>query len=251
MSKIIDLTGQKFGKYTVLKRDETKPKGKTCKVYWICQCDCGTIKSVRGDSLKSGAIISCGCEHKKRVSEKTTIDLTGQRFGLLVVVKKVNKPNQDSKDRSAYWLCKCDCGGEIITSAHTLKIGKCNSCGCLISKGETTISNILNSMKLNFKSQYYFSNLVSKKNIPLRFDFAVFKNTELLCLIEYQGEQHYIYKEKGWNNKENFDRLKKSDNLKKEYCLKNNIKLIEIPYWDFEKLNRQYLEEKIYGNNYR
>ena len=106
-------------------------------------------------------------------------------------------------------------------------------------------------MKLNFKSQYYFSDLVSKKNIPLRFDFAIFKNTELLCLIEYQGEQHYIYKEKGWNNKENFNRLKKSDNLKKEYCLKNNIKLIEIPYWDFEKLNKQYLEEKIYGNNYR
>ena len=106
MSKIIDLTGQRFGKYLVLERDNTKPKGKTCKVYWVCQCNCGNIKSVRADHLKSGKTLSCGCEHKRIVSENTTIDLTGQRFGLLTVLKKVNNPRKNN-DRSAYWLCKC------------------------------------------------------------------------------------------------------------------------------------------------
>lgn len=249
MSKIIDLTGQKFGKYTVLKRDETKPKGKTCKVYWICQCDCGNIKSVRADHLKSGKTLSCGCEHKRIVSEKATIDLTGQSFGLLTVVKKVDKP-KNNNDRSAYWLCKCDCGGEIITSAHTLKIGKCNSCGCIKSLGETKISNVLSTLRISFVRQYSFSDLLSEKSIPLKFDFAIFNNNdEILCLIEYQGEQHYVSREQGWNNKENHERLIKSDNFKRNYCQKNNIKLIEIPYWDYNKINIDYLKEKIYGND--
>ena len=52
-----DLTGQRFGRYTVLRRDKTV--GKT--VYWLCKCDCGTIKSVCGSNLRSGAIRSCGC----------------------------------------------------------------------------------------------------------------------------------------------------------------------------------------------
>ena len=38
MSKLIDLTGQRFGDLVVLERDINKPKG---RVYWICQCDCG------------------------------------------------------------------------------------------------------------------------------------------------------------------------------------------------------------------
>lgn len=247
MSRIIDLTGKRFGKYIVLRRDDTKPKGKTCKVYWLCQCDCGTIKSVRADHLKSGATTSCGCEHKKIVSEKATIDLTGQRFGQLTVIEKVNNPRENN-DRSAYWLCKCDCGGETITSGHSLKIGKSNSCGCVKSLGEMKINNFLRLLNIPFIRQYSFFNLVSDKGIPLKFDFAIFNNEHsLLCVIEYQGEQHYTCREQGWNNRENYKRLIRSDTLKKEYCKENNIKLIEIPYWDYKTLDETYLMEAIYG----
>ena len=40
MSKLIDLTGQRFGDLVVLERDINKPKG---RAYWICQCDCGKL----------------------------------------------------------------------------------------------------------------------------------------------------------------------------------------------------------------
>lgn len=43
MSRLIDLTGQKFGRWTVLKRDT---EGKFKDAHWICQCECGTIRSV-------------------------------------------------------------------------------------------------------------------------------------------------------------------------------------------------------------
>lgn len=52
-----DLTGQKFGRLTVVGIQETN----TRKTYWVCQCDCGNIKVVRSDSLQNGMIRSCGC----------------------------------------------------------------------------------------------------------------------------------------------------------------------------------------------
>lgn len=57
-NKIHDLTGQKFGRLTAIEVDEGHPGKRT---FWVCQCDCGNIKSVRSDSLQSGGIKSCGC----------------------------------------------------------------------------------------------------------------------------------------------------------------------------------------------
>lgn len=58
---IKDLTGKRFGKLTVLALDETRTKKKS---YWYCRCDCGTIKSIRGDTLK--VVTSCGCVKKQQ-----------------------------------------------------------------------------------------------------------------------------------------------------------------------------------------
>lgn len=54
--KLRDLTGQKFGKLTVIKRSDRKDH-----VYWICQCDCGNIKEVLSGNLTMGYTVSCGC----------------------------------------------------------------------------------------------------------------------------------------------------------------------------------------------
>lgn len=69
MGKFIDLTGQKFGRLTVIKRVENKGKN----TYWLCKCDCGNIKSVRVDSLKNGSIKSCGCYQKEMIKKCHTI----------------------------------------------------------------------------------------------------------------------------------------------------------------------------------
>lgn len=60
--KFQDLTGHKFGLWTVLERAETrKYRGGGQTICWLCRCECGTIKSVPGRDLKSGASQSCGC----------------------------------------------------------------------------------------------------------------------------------------------------------------------------------------------
>lgn len=71
---LMDLTGQRFGRLTVIGRDDKV----TRKTYWICQCDCGTIKSVRADILKAGKTISCGCKKK----EQDKINLTAHHSHL-------------------------------------------------------------------------------------------------------------------------------------------------------------------------
>ena len=64
--KCIDLTGQKFGRLTVIKRAENKGG----KVYWLCKCECGNEKVIRGTSLKSGATMSCGCLTSEKTKER-------------------------------------------------------------------------------------------------------------------------------------------------------------------------------------
>ena len=71
MSKLIDLTGQKFGRLTVIKKDS---KITNSGSYWICKCECGKIKSVKSSALRRGEIQSCGCLRNER-SKKAKEDL--------------------------------------------------------------------------------------------------------------------------------------------------------------------------------
>ena len=69
------------------------------------------------------------------------IDLTGQRFGRLVVERFAYSKN------AAFWHCKCDCGGENTVRAALLRNGKVASCGC--GSIEAAIKNCHKSRKEN------------------------------------------------------------------------------------------------------
>ena len=87
----------------------------------------------------------------------------------------------------------------------------------------------LDKLNAPYQSCYAFSDLKGKRNMPLRFDFALFDyNNNLLGLIEYQGEQHY--KEKTGNYGD-VQRLR-TDPLKRQYCKEHDILLEEIRYDD-------------------
>lgn len=57
MGGLHDLTGQRFGRLTVISRAESK----SGRPYWLCVCDCGKKKVVRASHLKDGTTLSCGC----------------------------------------------------------------------------------------------------------------------------------------------------------------------------------------------
>lgn len=59
-----------------------------------------------------------------------SINLTGKRFGRLIVVKKAKNHITPCGTILTQWLCKCDCGNEIIVYTKNLKNGNTKSCGC-------------------------------------------------------------------------------------------------------------------------
>lgn len=213
MSRLIDLTGKTFGKLTVIRRAENRGKQPT----WLCKCSsCGKEIIIQGNSLSSGKSTSCGfreCGGSKREN------LLGQRFGKLKVIESAGL---DEKSRLAAWLCECDCGGHIVVQSNSLRRGHTQSCGCVRSFMEIHISKILTEWQVIFRQQVTFSDLKSIKQGSLKFDFAIYNQSQnIVGLIEYNGQQHYD-STSSWFDEAAVVR----DNQKKEYAMQNNIPLL-------------------------
>ena len=114
-----DLKNARFGKLTALEPTDIRKNGYTV---WRCRCDCGNVTLVPSRYLRNGWRTDCGCVVTKRYE-----DLTGQRFGKLVV----DHVMPERKDGKVQWFCQCDCGGTVIPTTSQLKSGNQKSCGCL------------------------------------------------------------------------------------------------------------------------
>ena len=111
----------------------------------------------------------------------------------------------------------------------------------LYSSGEKKIKAILDKYNINYETEYSFSNCINPEtNKLLRFDFYL---PEYNLLIEFDGEQHYKYTG-GWNTREAFRKRVIRDVIKNNFVINNHIPLIRIPYWDLDKLDLEYLEER-------
>jgi hypothetical protein len=109
---------------------------------------------------------------------------------------------------------------------------------CCESKGEKEIRKSLDKYNIIYTSQKRFNNCIDKRTLP--FDFYL---SELGTCIEYQGRQHYeLVDFSGYMKiakmEENLKNQQRKDKIKKEYCLKNTINLLEIPYWDFKNIEK-------------
>ena len=225
---IVDLSGQRIGRWEVLYllEERTKKRG----TIWHCRCECGTEKDVPGEALRNGSSKSCGCLQKEVASQlgkNTAIDFSGQRFGKLVALERI-----PSKDRNKHtkWKCVCDCGNMVDIDLGNLMAGKSKSCGCTLSHNEEHIIRLLQENNIDFEYQYEFDDLPNKP-----FDFYV--NNKYI--IEFDGQQHFLYTKYGWAGKEKLIRTHKNDLIKNQYCFDNNIPIIRIPYnkdYTFEDL---------------
>lgn len=118
---IIDLTGQRFGRWTVIRRQGSSGG----KALWLCMCDCGNEGEVKSTNLRSGKSKSCGCYRKDTTSYRKIYDMVGERFGKLSVIRMAGRKNGEY-----YWLCMCDCGNDMISRGTHLRSGHTTSCGC-------------------------------------------------------------------------------------------------------------------------
>ena len=238
-NKVKDLTGLKFGLLTVIQRVDNIDG----RAAWLCQCECGGTKIARSSFLQKGVTKSCGCLRTKqleKIHQEKIIDITGQRFGRLVALKRVGT----DQNKNATWLCQCDCGGTKIAPSTALRNGFTQSCGCLKSKNEAKIAEMLREKNIPFIKEKIVIDQDTKEQF--RFDFFI----DNKYYLEFDGEQHFIIGS-GWVTKEKLEYTHQKDLSKNQYCYLHQIPLIRIPYnadYNFEDLiletSRYVLTEK-------
>ena len=119
--KVVDLSGQKFGRLTAIERSTGS--------MWRCLCDCGVEHFTSSSALKNGSVKSCGCLRRELARDRRkSVDLSGQRFGKLTVLQQLDRP--EFRGKGKFYRCLCDCGRESDVSAHSLLTGNTKSCGC-------------------------------------------------------------------------------------------------------------------------
>ena len=109
--------GDRFGHWTVIEFHHTN---KHRVKYFLCKCDCGTVRPVRASALIQGTSISCS----KTCSMRLNI---GEKYGRWEIIAI-------DKSRNHYYVCRCECGTTKSVNGSTLKNGTSKSCGCLKSE---------------------------------------------------------------------------------------------------------------------
>lgn len=125
------------------------------------------------------------------------------------------------------------------------------------SKGELKIKEILEKNNITFTQEFTFPDLKGKRGTLLRYDFAIHKGNKIICLLDYDGIQHFSYVPFFHKSPTKFKGMKERDRRKNRYCLVNNIPLLRIPYWDYDKLTffslfntKEYVVKSLFHNDY-
>lgn len=133
------------------------------------------------------------------------------------------------------WICpKCNHKYFAFIGSRTGK-NKSGCPKCRQPKGEIKIVQFLQSKNIIYDQQVKFNECKDIRRLP--FDFAVYnEKKELVCLIEFDGQQHYVAKTFWGGEKGLLDR-KRRDQIKNDFCLRNNISLIRINYDEMNNID--------------
>jgi hypothetical protein len=185
------------------------------------------------------------CKYKDKVRKQVgrdavTADRTksikiGDTFGTFTVTKILSSIEFGGHQSRA--LIKCNiCGAERECLYHHL-MNHNVACECFKSHstGEALIKHYLDSHNISYKTEYIFDELRGLGGGVLRYDFAIFSDDKLTCLIEFDGEQHFQEAGSYFNQTGS---VQVHDALKNNYATENNIPLLRIPYSECANINK-------------
>jgi hypothetical protein len=254
-----DLTGFNFGKLTVKNLYNVGEHGKE----YLCECDCGNTKIIRGSSLTSGATKSCGCNIGKSnigiVRDNLANSRIGEKFNhLLIIDIDINT----SKDN--LMVCQCDCGNITKQVYADLKSEKVISCGCYqkeqASKTGSTIG--LNNYKNNYNWYFIkngeiincrsgfevlYANYLITNNIEFKYEPKTFKldngkrytpDFHLINENKYIEIKGYYIEDKYHHQKDNSNLFKINNNLLVLYWV-DIVQQCKLPYKTYHTYLRQ------------
>lgn len=125
----------------------------------------------------------------------------------------------------------CKKHGKFTQNANSHLLG--SGCPvCKSSKGENNIMNLLDKYNIIYNREHRFIDCKASYRLP--FDFYLPEDN--IC-IEYDGIQHFTSIEK-WGGSERYNKQKINDRIKDKYCIENDIKLLRIPYTNFDSIKK-------------
>ena len=208
----------------------------------ICRCKiCDTQWETTPAHLLNGTGCPC-CANKQRAIK--TRKLHEQFVKEVLEVNPYIEILERYKNNNTKIKVKCVRCGRIwyVKAGHLLEG---HGCRCnIVSKGEVLISKCLDIYKIKYYKEYKFDDCRYKYKLP--FDFYL---PDYNICIEYDGEQHYMPVTFGGMSEKqaekNLQQCQLRDNIKTRYCQENNIKLLRIPYWEFENIE-EILNRELY-----
>ena len=170
-----------------------------------------------------------GCDSCARDKHKLT-NLSEERLENLKMIHNNKYTYSDLKVDKGFINIECPEHGTFRQYLYFHEYGHgCTECNSS-SRGEDKIKSILDNLNLEYYRNHIFNECKNKKG--LRFDFYL---PNLNSCIEYDGEHHF--KENKYFGIGNLEYVRKNDDIKNKYCRENNIKLIRIPYYDYDKID--------------
>jgi len=141
------------------------------------------------------------------------------------IVDKTNRVIEIRKDNILFYCEECHKPfyakwGQVAYEGRY----RCEDCISFLSNLEYKVKEYLEEKNIDYVQQKKFKDCKNKRLLP--FDFYLPKYE---CCIEVMGSQHYVQSEMF---KQSITERKYIDKIKKDFCLKNNIKYLEIPFWD-------------------
>lgn len=215
MGKFIDLTGQRFGKLTVIKRlpNHVTSGGQT-KVMYLCKCDCGNERVVQAGKLKNGTIarcVKCFVPHYENI--------TGKKFGMLVPIEKLG-----TRRGRTLWKCKCDCGKEIELTSDLLLHSKVQipNCGCLSGRRVDGGRSYIHRM-CNTRIYETYNRMLGRCNNPNNQDYRDYGGRGISVCMEWSGvngfQKFYDWSmQNGYSNELSIDRIDVNGNYEPLNC---------------------------------
>lgn len=177
-----DLTGRHFGEWEVKYRAGNKNK----RVMWVCQCSCGTKRTISAHDLKAGKTSSCKNPIHQHLYNRR--DLKNQQFGRLTALYPTEQ--RDSKG-NVYWHCQCECENFVDVTEDALVQKTCKSCGCLKEEVQKNIFNTLHRVDgtcLEYleKRKFRIDNTSGFRGVSKK------RNSKYKAGIGFKGKRFYI-----------------------------------------------------------
>lgn len=198
-------------------------------------CPKGHLTKIRPCTFKNGAICKICLGLDREQAKKDFLDLA-EKEGYTILSPYV----------SALTPVKMCCPKGHITETLTPngfknKSYRCSKCRSY--KGELAIMKLLKKYEINYEHSASYKDC--RHILPLRFDFLIYdKEGNIKLIVEFDGKQHFKPVD-AYGGIDEFKNGKIRDNIKNEFCKKENIELLRIPYWEFENITK-ILGKKLY-----